>query len=172
MTKRTIDRGRKPAALLRAADILAQRETYQQRLNPKSRLRGCALSGKAGLGRTGISIAWLPPGKESFAYHAHRYEEEWIYVLEGRGISEVDGVETEVGRGDFLAFPTPSVPHLLKNPFAEELVYLMGGENRPGVEVIDYPRLGKTYALVSESGRTAFYELGEPEYPFGPADDE
>jgi uncharacterized cupin superfamily protein len=34
----------------------------------------------------------------------------------------------EVGPGDFMAFPTPSVPHHLKNPSDQDLVYLMGAK--------------------------------------------
>jgi uncharacterized cupin superfamily protein len=121
--------------------------------------------------RVGVSIAWLPPGKESFAFHAHRYEEEWLFILEGRGLSIMGEEEASIGAGDFIAFPTPSVAHVLRNTGDADLVYLMGGENHP-VEVIDYPRLGKTYLLLSRSASgkplTEFYELGEAEYPFGP----
>ena len=41
-----------------------------------------------------------------------------------------------------MGFPTPSVAHHLRNPFNEDLVYLMGGENRD-LEVADFPKLGK-----------------------------
>jgi len=41
-----------------------------------------------------------------------------------------------------MGFPTPSVAHHLRNPFSEDLVYLMGGENRD-MEVADFPKLGK-----------------------------
>ena len=41
-----------------------------------------------------------------------------------------------------MGFPTPSVAHHLRNPYDEELVYLVGGENLD-VEVSDFPRLGK-----------------------------
>ena len=70
----------------------------------------------------------VAPGKESFIYHTHYYEEEWIYILSGRGVAEIDGAEHEVGPGDFMGFATPSVAHHLRNPFDVELVYLCGGE--------------------------------------------
>jgi len=53
--------------------------------------------------------------------HSHQHEEEWLYILSGRGIAEIDGEELEVGPGDFMAFPTPSVAHHLTNPFDEKL---------------------------------------------------
>ena len=41
-----------------------------------------------------------------------------------------------------MGFPTPSVAHHLRNPYDEDLVYLVGGENLD-VEISDFPRLGK-----------------------------
>ena len=70
--------------------------------------------------------------------------------------------------GDFLGFPTPSVAHLLKNPFDTEIVYLMGGEDLP-LDVLEYPSLGKRYLLLPTDGGTEFYELKDPIKPFGPA---
>ena len=106
----------------------------------------------------------MPPGKESFVYHSHQHEEEWLYILSGRGVAEIDGEELEVGPGDFMAFSTPSVPHHLKNPFDQELVYLMGGENRE-FEVADFPRLGKR--MIKSGGNFEFYDVSNAK-PFGP----
>jgi uncharacterized cupin superfamily protein len=163
---------RKPARLLRAASILERRRWFSQQLNPRSRFQASSLAETGGLERVGVSIAWLPPGKESFAFHAHRFEEEWLYILEGRGLSIMGEEEAPIGAGDFIAFPTPSVAHVLRNTGDVDLVYLMGGENH-AVEVIDYPQLGKSYMLLSRRAsrtpRTEFYELGEAEFPFGPA---
>lgn len=152
--------------LWKAEEIRERGHAYEQRLNPSSTFFGTGLSRLAGLQRAHVTLARIPPGKDSFAYHAHMVEEEWLYVLSGRGIAEIDGVEHEVGPGDFMGFPTPSVPHLLKNRREEELVYLMGGENAP-LDVVEYPGLGKRYLLVAGSGGTDFYDLGEPTKPFG-----
>jgi uncharacterized cupin superfamily protein len=128
--------------LLRAADIAARSQSFSHPWNPKSELIGYQLAKSTGLRRIGVNIARMPPRKESFVYHAHWSEEEWIYILSGRGIARIDDVEYEVGPGDFMAFPTPGVAHHLRNPFDEELVYLMGGENRD-IEVADFPDVGK-----------------------------
>jgi len=101
-----------------------------------------ALGALAGLQRVGILIGRVPPGKESFVYHSHRHEEEFLYVLAGRGIAEIGEEEVEVEPGDFMGFATPSFAHHLRNPFDVDLVYLMGGEHRE-VEVADFPRLRK-----------------------------
>ena len=128
--------------LLRAADIAARAQSFSHPWNPNSELTGYQMAKATGLRRTGVNFARMAPGKESFVYHSHWTEEEWIYVIEGRGIARIDGTDYEVGAGDFMAFPTPGVAHHLRNPFETDLVYLMGGENRD-VEVADFPDLGK-----------------------------
>jgi uncharacterized cupin superfamily protein len=77
-----------------------------------------------------------------------------MYILAGRGIAEIDGAEYEVGPGDFMGFPAPSVAHHLRNPFAEELVYLTGGESR-AVEVAEFPRLGLRMARTAKGAFVA-----------------
>jgi uncharacterized cupin superfamily protein len=118
------------------------------------------------MSRAHVSLVKLPPGKDSFAYHAHMLEEEWIYIVSGRAVAEIDGESAEVGPGDFMGFATPSVPHLLRNTFDEECVYLMGGEDKP-IDVVSYPELDKRYLLMQTDKGTEFYELGEPIKPLG-----
>lgn len=128
--------------LLRASEIAEQAAVFSHPWNADSHIEGTHLSRLAGLKRTGVSLAKVPPGKESFIYHAHQREEEWIYILSGRGIAEINDEEFGVEAGDFMGFPTPSVAHHLRNPYDAELVYLMGGENLD-VEIADFPRLGR-----------------------------
>jgi uncharacterized cupin superfamily protein len=132
---------RGPRPLVRSRDRDPE-ETYSHPFNPSSLVHGASLSQSAGLERIGVHLVRVPAGKESFAYHRHHGEEEWLYILSGRGIAEIDGEEHEVGAGDFMGFPAPSVAHHLRNPFDEDLVYLMGGE-RKEVEIADFPRLNK-----------------------------
>jgi uncharacterized cupin superfamily protein len=150
--------------ILTSADITQREQPFSHPWNPKSQLIGVQLGRALGLKRTGISIARIPPGKESFVYHSHQHEEEWLYILSGRGTAEIDGEEIEVGPGDFMAFSTPSVPHHLKNTFDEHLVYLMGGGNRD-MEIADFPRLGKRMLRNGES--IEIYNASDAK-PFGP----
>ncbi|MDZ4058196.1 MAG: cupin domain-containing protein, partial [Polynucleobacter sp.] len=96
----------------------------------------------AGLKRTGVSLVRLPPGKESFAYHMHHREEEWVYVVSGVAVTTIDGEEHVLSEGDFVAFPTPSAAHIMANRTEEDVVYLMGGENLTE-EVADFPTLDR-----------------------------
>ncbi|MBN1210815.1 MAG: cupin domain-containing protein [Myxococcaceae bacterium] len=149
---------RKPS-LFRAADHAKVPEASQSHpLNPNSLVRGISLSEQVGLRRMGFHLLRIPPGKESFILHSHQTEEEFIYILSGRGIAEVGDESHEVGPGDFMGFPTPSVAHHLRNPFEQELVYISGGE-RHEVEVADFPSLGKR--LVRMGMQAAIYEVAE-----------
>lgn len=130
-------------SLVRASQIAALPEfPFRHPLNPKSEIYLRSLNGLTGLERIGLNIGRLPPGAESFAYHYHHYEEEFVYILSGRGVAEIGEETYEVGPGDFMAFPTAPVGHHLQNPFDTDLVYLMGGESR-GFEICEFPRLRK-----------------------------
>lgn len=128
--------------IVRAADIAAHAQEFSHPWNPQSLMRGTQLARSVGLKRTGVNFIRVPAGKESFVYHSHQHEEEWLYVLSGRALALIDDVEYEVGPGDFIGFPAPSVAHHLRNPGPEDLVYLVGGENREN-EIADFPKLGK-----------------------------
>jgi uncharacterized cupin superfamily protein len=128
--------------IVRAADIAAHSQEFSHPWNPRSQMRGTQLARSVGLKRSGVNFIRVPPGRESYVYHSHRFEEEWIYLLAGSAMALIDGVEYPVSAGDFIGFPAPSVAHLLRNPGPDDLVYLVGGENRE-VEVADFPGLGK-----------------------------
>lgn len=135
--------------LFRADRIEEQQSCSSHPWNPKSEIHGTHLSRLAGLERTGVSLVSIPPGRESFIYHAHHLEEEWIYILSGTGVADIDDQSFEVGAGDFMAFPTPSIAHHLRNDGKSDLVYLMGGENRD-CEIADFPGLGKRMVRIAD----------------------
>ncbi|MFW6198428.1 MAG: cupin domain-containing protein [Acidobacteriota bacterium] len=126
-----------------AARIDAMEEVrFRHPLNPKSGATFRSLSETAGLERIGFHLIRLGPGREANELHTHRFEEEFYYVLSGRGVLLAGDEEHEMGPGSFVGFPTPSEPHLMTNPFDEDLVYLVGGE-RNAFEIAEFPRHGK-----------------------------
>lgn len=128
--------------ILRAEQIAANLQSFSHPWNQNSELLGTQLGRMVGLKRTGVNFVRVPPGRESFIYHSHYREEEWIYILSGHGVAEIDQKEFEVNPGDFMGFPTPSVAHHLRNTGDEDLVYLAGGEHLE-VEIAEFPHLGK-----------------------------
>ncbi|MEK6592694.1 MAG: cupin domain-containing protein [Pseudomonadota bacterium] len=129
--------------LLRAAEIEAIPEEARVHALDSSSVRHTRSLGDAtGLSSIGIHRVRLTPGRTSSVYHFHHHDEEWIYVLSGRGVAEIGDEKFEIGTGDFMGFVAGSLPHNLVNPNAEDLVYLVGG-NRLLYDVCDYPRLRK-----------------------------
>lgn len=128
----------KPQRIVRAPEAAAAAQTFSHPLNPDSEVSGVQLAPRTGLTRLGVSIARVPPGKESFVYHRHHAEEEWVYILEGEAEPDIDDVVDRVGPGDFIGYPA-GVAHTLRNVGERDLVYLMGGEQL-AVEIADFPR--------------------------------
>ena len=132
-----------PKPLFTAADIEGGRDViFRHPWNPKSEVHTKHLAHWAGLRRIALTLARVPPGKESFVYHSHERDEEFLFVLSGRGRAEIDGKTFEVGPGDFMGFTAPGVAHHLTNPYDEDLVYLMGGE-RSTLDIGHFPKLGR-----------------------------
>ncbi len=154
--------------IVRAADIARHAQQFSHPWNPNSEMLGTQLARSVGLKRTGVNFIRVPAGRESYVYHSHHYEEEWIYVLSGRAITLIDDVEYEVGAGDFIGFPAPSVPHLMKNPGPDDLVYLSGGENRE-FDVAEFPGLGKR--MIRRGNQVEIYDVADAQ-SFGPLNKE
>jgi uncharacterized cupin superfamily protein len=66
--------------VVRSEEAAEQASRFSHPWNPNSELYGTRLSSLVGLSRVGVSRVSVPPGKESFVYHFHQREEEWIYV--------------------------------------------------------------------------------------------
>jgi len=139
-------------ALLRAADIDAIEPFERQHQFNDNAVRSTRTLGTlVGLERIGVHLVRLAPGRESTQFHYHDADEEFLYVLAGRGVAEIGAHTYEVGPGDFMGFPAPSEGHSLRNPFDEDLVYLMVGE-RNANDVVHYPRIRRSM-LKGPAGR-------------------
>lgn len=97
----------------------------------------------------GVYLVRVTPGHDSTEYHRHLGEEEFIYILSGRGMAEIGHDTLEVKPGDFMGFPPGSAAHRMYNPYEADLVYLMGGTNLD-YDVCDYPRQGQRMYRVGD----------------------
>ncbi|WP_299620072.1 cupin domain-containing protein [Pelagibius sp.] len=152
--------------LLTAAEIAALPELHiRHPFNPQSDVYLKRLAPLAGLARLSLTLARVPPGKESFVYHSHERDEEFLYILSGRGRAEIGEEVFEVGPGDFMGFPAPGgPPHNLSNPYGEDLVYLMAGEHS-GLDIGHFPRLGK-HIVYGPGGIRSYDDESAPELSF------
>ena len=85
------DMSRRPAVVIRSPDIRVKERVYVQRLHPGAEpFAASRMSRDGGLAQAHVSRGRIAPGKSSFAYHAHLLDEEWIYILDGRGVCRID----------------------------------------------------------------------------------
>jgi len=110
------------------------------RFNEKAIRHTRSLGDLVGLTNIGIHLVRIAPGDETTQYHVHLVDDEFLYILSGRGIAEIGDEKLEVGPGDFMGFKAKGLAHTMSNPFESDLVYLMGG-NRQDHDICDYPRI-------------------------------
>ena len=139
------------AHLLRRADIEQLAETRtQHQFNDNAIRLSRSLASRTGMTRIGIHVVRIESGRDSTTHHYHDGDEEFIYILSGRGVARIGDDEFEVGPGDFMGFPAPSPAHSMHNPHAEDLVYLMGGERWP-TDIVHYPDIKRS--MIKSDGR-------------------
>lgn len=109
--------------LLKAKEIAAMPEVAKVHpLNSQAVRHTKSLGDALGMTQLGIHLVRVEPGQETTQFHFHHQEEEFLYIISGRGVAEIGKAEVEVAAGDFMGFTAPSLPHCLKNPFTEDLV--------------------------------------------------
>jgi mannose-6-phosphate isomerase-like protein (cupin superfamily) len=69
-----------------------------------STIRSLLDRSNAPVARQSLAEATLPAGGATDR-HYHKLSEEFYYLLEGRGLMEIDGEEHEVGPGDAILIP-------------------------------------------------------------------
>jgi uncharacterized cupin superfamily protein len=147
-----------PFPLLTASAIASMQEIRRvHRLNPRDIRNGKSLRDAVGMTDMGIHLVRIKPGDETTEFHTHYCEEEFLFILSGRGIAEIGKRKLKVGAGDFMGFTAGSLPHAMSNPHKEDLVYLMGGTRRP-IDVSDYPRAGMRYYRFDGKRNTVKYQ--------------
>ena len=73
--------GEPPKFLLSAAELAAAPQVHVRHpFNPNSEVHLRSLGRPVGLKRLSLSLARVPRGRESFIYHAHEHDEEFVYM--------------------------------------------------------------------------------------------
>jgi uncharacterized cupin superfamily protein len=98
-----------------------------------------ALGDQFGLKNFGVNLTRLPPGAASALRHAHRVQDEFVYILEGHPTLLTDAGETPLSPGMCAGFPAGTGDaHCLVNRTEAEVLYLEIGDRTPG-DVVTYP---------------------------------
>lgn len=98
-----------------------------------------ALGDLFGLTNFGVNFTRLAPGAQSALRHAHRIQDEFVYVLEGAPTLVTDAGETALAPGMCAGFKAGTGDaHHLVNRTAADVVYLEIGDRLPG-DAATYP---------------------------------
>ena len=117
-----------------------------------------SLGDEAGLKNIGIHLITIVPGDKSTEFHSHKYEDEAIYILSGRGTETIGNETYKIGPGDFIGLPAGGPAHETINDGTEPLVCLVIGQRLPQ-DVVDYPRQGKR--LYRNSGQRDMIDIAQ-----------
>ena len=72
-----------------------------------------------------VNLDSVPKGAQSTKYHTHSQQEEFFYILAGRGTLRLNGETSPVAAGDFLAKPAgQAIAHTFLNEGEEPLLIL------------------------------------------------
>jgi uncharacterized cupin superfamily protein len=92
-----------------------------------------------GLTNFGVNITVVPPGAVSALRHSHSKQDEFVFVVSGTLILQIDNEETELSSGMCSGFKAGrGNAHRLLNRSETEAVYLEVGDRTPGDAVV-YP---------------------------------
>ncbi len=102
---------------------------------------GAALGRAFGLKRVAINYEVLAPGDRSSWPHAHKEEEEFIYIIEGHPQIWIDGQIYDLNPGDCIGLkPGTGHSHTLLNNTESEVKAIVVGEGHVAGDKIFYPK--------------------------------
>jgi uncharacterized cupin superfamily protein len=86
-----------------------------------------------------VNIDYVKPGGESVKYHSHSKQEEFYFIVSGKGILRINGEEVPIKTGDVISAPAgKDTGHQFINNSSEILQILDVGTREKG-DIITYP---------------------------------
>jgi uncharacterized cupin superfamily protein len=105
----------------------------------------------------GVAIEELAPGNRSAPFHYHIFEEEHVFILEGRVTLRLGAATHEMKVGDYACFPAgQKAGHCLVNDGEATCRYVIVGERNPN-EICVYPDSNKI--MVRALGRGTVFDM-------------
>ncbi len=132
----------RPSFVVNLADVRAQKRP-RFTSTPGVAALVQTLGDPTGLKQMGVGMRAVEPGFSGTNRHFHSAEEEWSFVLSGRGTLRIGPHRIAVSAGSFAGFPTGPRPHHFIAEGDEPLVFLEGGERRPAQDDVWYPDIRK-----------------------------
>lgn len=105
----------------------------------KSKLKTILIGDAIGSEKIYVNIDYVKPGAESVKYHSHSKQEEFYFIMSGKGIFRIDGKEILIKIGDVISVPAgKDNGHQFINNSSEILQILDIG-TREKDDIITYP---------------------------------
>jgi uncharacterized cupin superfamily protein len=121
-----------------------------------------------GLKRIAVNYEVLEPGDRSSWPHAHSEQEEFLFILEGKGQVWLDGNLYDVGAGDCIAFVAGTgIAHCLINNSNDKVRFLVVGEQNLKTDRGFYAKHPQRNEDMKARG---FFWEGHPTNEMGPHD--
>ena len=124
------------------------------------------LGDTTGLTRMGVTLRVIDAGAAGTHRHFHMVEEEWAYVVSGRGTVRIGPHRLPVRAGSFAGFPPGPRPHHFLADAGERIVLLEGGERRPREDYgwyVDAGRMWRAGKFIEPAEPLPGPEEGSPE---------
>ena len=124
------------------------RAPNQQRYNRR-------LGQHAGLKNFGVNLTRIVPGGQSSYRHAHKTQDEFVYVLSGEVVMETNGGAQTLSAGMCAGFPAGTGDaHRFLNKSQDDVLLLVVGDKSPNDEVA-YPDIDM-HGKMSADGKYVF----------------
>lgn len=91
-----------------------------------------------GLTNFGVNLTRLSPGSQSALMHAHKRQDEFVFILEGKPNLVTESSKSRLKPGDCAGFPAGDEAHHLINDTASDVLFLEIGDRTEGDEAV-YP---------------------------------
>ncbi|MBC7427992.1 MAG: cupin domain-containing protein [Bacteriovorax sp.] len=150
---------------IKHCDELVVNESFSYPGDSETFGTGAALGRKLGLKRIGINYEILQPGDRSSWPHAHKEDEEFIFILEGHPQMWIDGNIYDLNPGDCVGLPpNTGHAHTLLNNSDKVVKAIVIGDSEIPTDKIFYPKHPKRNEECKEKG---FFWDGHPENKIG-----
>lgn len=105
----------------------------------QSKLKTILIGDAIGCEKIYVNIDYVKPGAESVKYHSHSKQEEFFFIINGKGMIRIDGEEILIKTGDVISKPAgKDIAHQFINNSSEILQILDVG-TREKDDIVTYP---------------------------------
>ena len=92
-----------------------------------------------------VNIDYVKPGSDSVKYHSHSKQEEFYFIMSGKGTLRIDGKEISIKKGDVISAPAgkDSGHQFINN--SKEILQILDVGTREKDDIITYPHENVVY---------------------------